>query len=261
MNDSYLFRTASDLGRQHMACLAELFDGPTRQVIAETGTGPGARILEVGAGGGSVAGWLAERNGPGGDVLAIDVATEQLSERPGLAVRTHDIAEGVPGGPYDLIHARLVLMHLPSREQVLHALVDALAPGGWLVLGEFVNGHPEALRVPTPEDRDLWDRIQHLAHRVIGPAAGQDWDWGREVPDRMEEAGLTQVQGIDVRRMTPGGSAGCVLHSVIVAQAREHVLRAGVTEQELVRYESLLQDPSFRAWFYAFVCTRGQKPA
>ncbi|MGO1973285.1 MAG: GNAT family N-acetyltransferase [Propionibacteriaceae bacterium] len=260
-SEDYMFRTASELGRHHMAHLEAMFDAPSRQVLAETGVGPGSRILELGAGGGSIARWLAERNGPDGRVVAVDLAADQLAEQPGLEVHSADLNDGLPvAGPYDLIHARLVLMHLPRRQQILTELVDALAPGGWLVLGEFVNGHPEALRVPSQSDRALWDKIQHLAHRVIGPAAGQDWDWGRAVADRMEEAGLAEVEGIDFRRMTRGGSPGCLLHLVLVAQAEQFVRAAGVTEEELTRYDELLRDPDFRAWFYAFVCTRGRKP-
>jgi hypothetical protein len=31
--------------------------------------------------------------------------------------------------------------------------------------------------------------------------------------------------------------------------------------EEMRRYQDLLLDPGFCAWFYTYVCTRGQKPA
>jgi 2-polyprenyl-3-methyl-5-hydroxy-6-metoxy-1,4-benzoquinol methylase len=40
-------------------------------------------------------------------------------------------------GKFDLIHARLVLVHFAERDSVLRKLVAALKPGGWLVDEEF----------------------------------------------------------------------------------------------------------------------------
>jgi 2-polyprenyl-3-methyl-5-hydroxy-6-metoxy-1,4-benzoquinol methylase len=45
----------------------------------------------------------------------------------------------LPAGRYDLIHARLVLSHLPQRRDVLARLVQALRPGGWLVVEDFLR--------------------------------------------------------------------------------------------------------------------------
>jgi SAM-dependent methyltransferase len=47
------------------------------------------------------------------------------------------VADGVPGGPYDLIHTRMLLMHLPARDKLLKELVSALRPGGWLLAEEL----------------------------------------------------------------------------------------------------------------------------
>src|SRR5260370_25870089 len=38
---------------------------------------------------------------------------------------------------FDLIPARLVLIHVPAREQALERMVTALGPGGWLVVEDF----------------------------------------------------------------------------------------------------------------------------
>src|ERR1039458_7122444 len=41
---------------------------------------------------------------------------------------------------FDLVHARLVLVHVPQRAQALAAMVAALKPGGWLLLEEADPG-------------------------------------------------------------------------------------------------------------------------
>jgi 2-polyprenyl-3-methyl-5-hydroxy-6-metoxy-1,4-benzoquinol methylase len=100
----------------------------------------------VGAGGGSIAEWLAGQVGPDGRVLATDIDTrflEQLSHKKNVEVRRHDIvSDSLPERAFDLVHARLVLLHLPERDRVLGRMAAALKPGGWLLTEEFVRlGH------------------------------------------------------------------------------------------------------------------------
>jgi ubiquinone/menaquinone biosynthesis C-methylase UbiE len=59
----YAFSNASGQSTAHHDALAELLDAQTRESIAEVVDLPGRRCLEVGAGAGSVAVWLAGRAG------------------------------------------------------------------------------------------------------------------------------------------------------------------------------------------------------
>src|SRR5262244_1620045 len=60
---------------------------------------PGWRCLEIGAGRGSMARWLAEQVGPSGHVVATDIDTRYLQklDLPNLEVVEHDILEGPLG--------------------------------------------------------------------------------------------------------------------------------------------------------------------
>jgi hypothetical protein len=53
-------------------------DHGTRALLERLGIGPGLRCLEVGAGGGSIAAWMADQAGDGGHVLATDIDTTHL---------------------------------------------------------------------------------------------------------------------------------------------------------------------------------------
>jgi hypothetical protein len=58
--------------------------------------------------------------------------------QPQIEIQRHDIGSSpLPAQSFDLIHARLVLIHVPVREQALQRMVTALKPGGWLVLDDF----------------------------------------------------------------------------------------------------------------------------
>ena len=60
--------------RERLAGIEALWDPGTEAVLAPY-VGPGDRVLEAGAGGGSVVTWLAARVGDSGHVLAVDLDT------------------------------------------------------------------------------------------------------------------------------------------------------------------------------------------
>lgn len=257
----YIFDTGSDLGKQHVALLEHLLDEPTTRILQGAGVREGGRCLEIGAGGGSVARWLAERVGSTGRVVAIDLETDHLAAGPGVDVRRWDIHDGIPdGGPYDLIHARLVLAHLPRRRELVQDLIRALAPGGWLVLGEVTDRPMTVLSAPTESDAALFTYMQHLSLEVVSPARGLSFEWAGEVPGQMAAAGLLDLHGLQHSETSRGGAPGSLLHRNLNMQAEPLLREAGATTTQLTRYRELLLDPSFTAWFYEFACFRGRRP-
>jgi SAM-dependent methyltransferase len=136
----YVFDTAERLERERLETQSSVRDPFTRRSLDDVGVATGWRCLDIGAGTGSVAAWLHERVGSAGHVLATDLETRWLQplEAPNLEIRRHDIvSEPLEASHYDLVHARLVLMHLPQRAAVLEKLVAASRPGGWLVLEDY----------------------------------------------------------------------------------------------------------------------------
>jgi hypothetical protein len=65
MSQGYTFDHAWALERARLAGLEGALDPGTREHLTRLGAGPGKRCLEIGAGGGSVAFWLAEQVIPG----------------------------------------------------------------------------------------------------------------------------------------------------------------------------------------------------
>ena len=129
----YVFDNAEvEQARRRFAGLPLIFDPGTIRVLSERGVGPGWSCLEVGGGGGSVAAWLAERVGPTGFVLVTDIDTRFLEamHAPNLEVQRHDIAtDPLPESAFDLVHTRLVLQHVPGRDEALARMAAALKAG------------------------------------------------------------------------------------------------------------------------------------
>ena len=105
---------------------------------------PGVRILDVAAGHGIPAFYLAEQVGPAGEVLAIDVSEYQIaraqaiqgSQLPWLRFEQMDVRALPASLPsFDRITGNLSVMFFrPNRFETVQGLVEHLTPGGQLVL-------------------------------------------------------------------------------------------------------------------------------
>ena len=143
---------------------------PTTEArIARLGIAPGWKCLDVGAGAGGVARWMAEKVGNTGSVTATDIAPKiDLDPRlPWLEARKHNILEpGLVDSRYDLVHCRLLLIHVSPVEVALRNMVRALRPGGWLIVWQVPPCSNMTLRTiesPSPLDSD--DRCRDASAR------------------------------------------------------------------------------------------------
>lgn len=118
----------------------------TRTILVAAGVRTGMRVLDLGSGMGDMAFVAAELVGPTGEVVGIDRAPEPLAKanlrarQRGLAnVRfvVADIQDPAPGGPFDAIVGRLVLMYVPNPAAVIRTQARLLRPGGVVVPVEF----------------------------------------------------------------------------------------------------------------------------
>jgi SAM-dependent methyltransferase len=178
--------------RDRLTSLTGLYDATTIDICEQVGITEGWRCAEVGAGTGSVAQRLAERVGASGRVLAVDVDTRFLDplHSETLQVRHMDItAETLPEGAFDLVHARLLLEHLPQRDEVLTGLVRALAPGGWLVVEDFDWATSTVVDPPSP----VLTRVADACRAAFG-RHGYDAAYGRRLPRAFRAAGLADVR-------------------------------------------------------------------
>jgi hypothetical protein len=132
--ETYAFDNARAIQRTRLRTLAELLDAGTVRHLEALGVAAGSRCLEVGAGSGSIALWLADRVGPAGAVVATDLDTTVLGElsRPNLVVRTHNVmTDDLPDAEFDLVHMRLVLAWLDDAPRALRHAFDPHSAAAW----------------------------------------------------------------------------------------------------------------------------------
>ncbi len=252
---------ASKATDEHHNLLAAICDTQTRHLLHQLHL-RGRHCLEVGAGAGSVAAWLATQVGPAGCVLATDLHPRPTVDHPRLKVIRHDIvAEPVPDGAWDLIHVRLLLQHLPERREILDRLVAALNSHGVLVVEDWdlTWSHGRVLSAPDTVATELFERFQDTLWHIFAEA-GVDHAWASRVPQAMIEAGLQDVTAHIGCRSWAGGTAGTRLLAGDIGLLKDKLLDHGLSSEELDRVRELMADPTMVIRTPPMVSTIGYQP-
>ncbi len=166
------------------------------------------------------------------------------------------LRDPLPEGPFDLVHARYVLEHLPEREAVLDGLARSLAPGGWLLV-ESLGAAP----LENAEDQDFSAAmlaIRAVLERTIGTA----FAWSRSLPEALRRRGLQSINGAVYAPLTGLANASALCWSLTLDQLTPRILDLGLaTQQELARTHDLLENPDFSGVGHGTLSVWGQRGA
>jgi hypothetical protein len=258
----YLLPNRQIAAGARLAALSELFDPSTFRHLVALGIEPGWHCWEVGAGRPEVAEWMAERVGPEGSVLVTDIDVTHLTDLgPGVQVRRHDVGtDRPPDGPFDVIHARLVLTHVPGRSRAVAKLAGALRAGGWLLVEDADPSLQPltCLDVYGPE-QELANRLR-AGFRQLLAARGADLAFGRTLPRLLREAGLIDV-GAD-GYFPVASPAGTALEAATVEQIRDELIAAGLaTSEDIDRHLRSVAAGHLDLATSPMISARGRKPS
>jgi SAM-dependent methyltransferase len=218
------------------AALSTIFDSATKQYLKNRGLSRGWQSLEVGGGGGSIARWLSAEVGPTGRVLVTDIDTQFLEalSASNLEVRRHDITrDALPDKTFDLVHTRMVLIHLTERDHVLQRLVSALKPGGWIVCEEFdsASAPPDPAKCPG----EIALKTLHAMGR-LNEEHGVHRQYGRLLFGRFRTLGLVDLGAEAHLSMVQPVSQIATLFKASCQRRRAAMIAAGyITHEEFDR--------------------------
>lgn len=198
--ESYVIR-GGVAGYERLKLLSRVMRPVTSALLDRVGIAPGMQCLDVGCGGGEVTFDLAERVGPRGFVVGVDLDDTKI----GLARRdagtrglpqahfvVHDILGGgsaaLPGAPFQRIHARFLLSHLTRPAEAVALMVRLLAPGGALIVTD-VDFSACFSRPEVPAFRHYVE-----CYRAAARGRGANPDIGPDLPLLLAEAGLEGVE-------------------------------------------------------------------
>jgi ubiquinone/menaquinone biosynthesis C-methylase UbiE len=225
--------------------------------IEASGIAPGARCLEIGAGAGSIARWLAERVGDPRLVTAIDLDTRLLQPlaAEGIEIVRHDVLiDDFPPGSFDIVHARAVLEHIPAREKVLDRIAPWLTPNGALVLVDcasypIYSSHHEAFAKAMAAWVDIIART------------GTDYDWTRTFPEPLQRHGYRDIGAAAIAPVFRGDTPIARFWSLTLEALRSRIVGAQLlSDDEIDQAQRLLADPDFWDFGAGWVAAWGRRP-
>lgn len=254
MSDQYAFDQSWEQEQARLRYLEQWLDDGTFRLLERAGFVAGARCLEVGGGHGSIARRMAQA---GADVVATDLDTTLLDGLEGVDVRRHDITTGAPEPEaFDVVHARMVLGWIAERDKAIGNMVDALRPGGVLLIEELDNvTHLSIGSSPS------YERV--IAGMNAGmKLVGYDIELGRRLPWVLHAAGLENIQAEGRVEYGPfEGGPALEMFTLTLQRMREPLVAVGpATSEDVDETIRVLRDPSFEKMPPTVVAAWGRKP-
>ncbi|MCX6497486.1 MAG: class I SAM-dependent methyltransferase [Arthrobacter sp.] len=166
--------------REHGEHQAVWSGQPNAQLVAEAAHLTPGSALDVGAGEGADAVWLARQ---GWRVTAVDISSVALAraaaavdDDPETAARISWLhldltAAQPPAGPFDLVSAQYLHLPAPQRDGLYRGIAASVAPGGTLLI---VGHHPSDLE--TSVRRPSAPGLLFTAEQVAAELDPRDWE-------------------------------------------------------------------------------------
>lgn len=197
--DTYIL-ARTDAEARRLRIQSDSLEPATRRVLMDSGLAPGMRCLDAGCGTGEVTRRLLRSVGPEGHVTGFDIdgatgrrmlETMRAEGASNVTFEQGDITAGpaIPGGPFDYVFARLLLLHMLDPVAALRHLAAQARPGGRIVLMDYDLTHMRA-RPEHPVFSRGFEIVAECFSRSGKPA-----DTGLRLGTYMREAGLPPPEG------------------------------------------------------------------
>lgn len=200
------------LGRDELPAYAPMLDAYQRafepelkRIVGELPIAPGHRVLDLACGAGAYTRWLAERIGPHGVAVGVDLSMAYLEQaraqtppgdEGGARIEfTHGDAARLPfdEGAFDLSFCAQSLYSLPDPAAALAEMVRVTRTGGAIVVLE--NDMVHQFMLPWPVDLELAVRQAQIAQlREQEKDRAERFFVGRHLGALFEQAGIDSYE-------------------------------------------------------------------
>jgi len=216
---------------------SQLLESITGSVLDRVGLCSGMRCLDVGCGPGEVMRLVAERVGPTGHVVGIDVDGELGREALSVLISKGygqcsfiegnvDSLEQIVSHRFYLGFTRLLLMHLDDPILALRKMYSQVKPGGRIVVQEYY--FPTVDSYPTVEALAEFKKVFFGVY----DREGRETRMGMKLPGFFVEAGVGPSDGTDVTGFILPWRVGAEIIAAVYRSVLPLALKHGVTTGE-----------------------------
>jgi ubiquinone/menaquinone biosynthesis C-methylase UbiE len=239
-------------------------------LLAGIGLEPGHAAIDLGCGPAGILELLCRAVGSQGRVVGLDadpahvaMAAEHAARR-GLAnveVLAADARHTrLPGGSFDLVHARTLLVTIPEPGGVLAEMVRLARPGGWVASQE-----PDCELALCYPPLNAWDRLQEIFWASFG-RSGADPFIGRRLAELYRQEGLEEIGVMVHASAYPAGHSRRTVIPDLARSLHPVIVELGLaSERELAELDRAvrehLADPRTLVVPHLLVAVRGRKPS
>ena len=189
-----------------------------RAMVGSLPIAEGDSVLEMACGDGAYTPWLADRVGPRGSVVAVDVSPaylavakggEPVAPGAGRVIRVAASIEHLPlpRGSFDLVWCAQSLYSLPDQGEAVRTMAELVRPGGAVAVLENDTIHQVIL--PWPPDVELAVRAAELVAFRGERKPAERFYVGRWLPRLFRACGLGEIaaRSFASTRLAPLGDA------------------------------------------------------
>lgn len=256
----YIFENKEqDVETQRLKFMQNALDPKSKEWLAGL-IKPGSDCLEIGPGLGSMAKYIWEQTGNTGSLTVIDTNPDYLNavleQVPDAKLTAENIQNmTLAENQYDLIYARLVMLHLSpnSFQELINHIAKALKPGGYLVVEDIVEVDPST-RHPLASKEEV--EYIRTGYRLLG--SSMNFTIGYQLVDMFIKAGLTTTSET-FAELTHGGSDAGMVMKLNLQQLKEHL--SDIPKHEIIYPELIrkFQDKEYRWFDHTRILIKGQK--
>jgi len=204
--------------------------------VLRNGLKKGDCVLDVGCGIGEFTCWLAEQVGPKGQVIAIDISTEQLelakrraNERKLANIQFVELSIyelATMNQQFDVVYSRYVIDHVVEQQRALQAMSQVMRDGGIMCCESSAINTRTAFSYPTIPARD----ILHQWFDSLRRLTIYNSELGLRLPSMMRQLNLQQIS-IDIVQPTLKTYYQREHELLILDECRQSFVDQGLTTQ------------------------------
>ena len=258
--------------QQRLILQARGLEAHARALLDQLPIEPGARIVDVGCGPIGVMDLMSERVGPDGVVVGIereprfvDMARSELKQR-GLrnveVVHAVALRTGLEKNAFDLVHARLVLINLPTATQraLLTEMLALVRPGGTIALQEY-----DAISYACHPEHPSWNVLLTIYNEAFHTAGGNEYV-GRSLASLLRSIGAQDVEVLARVGFPKVGDYQRTHLLSLISSMRDRILASGRTSDVVLKehmdtLSAHLSDPATTLVDKLLIQAWGRKPA